>query len=179
MFPRGLMEVKFKVKKFHIPILLGAFALILLSVGSARGDSTVSVTNSGFYDHMIIQYKATAEVTSSPQAANLIAHGNIVYHIVDAAGNTPSVQCAPLLAAFPQDATSCNVLNRIPTDSGVTNQYNGGAWNLQIFHWKNGVTPTLLSKDDDIVAAANAGLGTIEVTPVLVRCPVIDFSSLR
>ena len=168
------------MKKLHIPLLLGAFALVLLTIGGARGDtSTVSVTNSGWYDHMMIQYKGTPEVSSSPQAAQLIAKGNIVYHIVDADGNTPSVQCAPLLAAFPQDATSCNVLNRIPTDSGAGNQYNGGAWNLQVFHWKKGVTPTLLSKDDDIVAAANAGLGSIEVTSILVRCPVIDFSSLR
>src|SRR5262252_5395387 len=99
------------MKKLHIPMLLGVFALVLLTIGGARGDtSTVSVTNSGWYDHMMIQYKGTPEVTSSPQAAQLIAKGNIVYHIVDAAGSTPSVQCAPLLAAFPQDATSCNVL---------------------------------------------------------------------
>ena len=109
----------------------------------------------------------------------LIAKGNIVYHIVDAIGNTPTVQCAQLLAALPQDATSCNVLNRIPTDHGTTNQYNGGAWNLQIFHWKSGATPTLLNKDDDINAAVNAGLGTLEITSTLVRCPVIDFASLR
>ena len=32
---------------------------------------------------------------------------------------------------------------------------------------------------DDITAAAAAGLGTIEVTPILVRCPVVDFANLR
>ncbi len=167
------------MKKLQLPIFLAVLALLVLAVPGARGDSSAAVTNSGWYDHQIIQYKATAEVTSSPQAANLIAKGNIVYHIVDANGNTPAVQCAPLLAALPQDATSCNVLNRIPTDHGVTNQYNGGAWNLQIFHWKNGVTPTLLNKDDDITTAASAGLGSLEITSTLVRCPVIDFSSLR
>ena len=36
-----------------------------------------------------------------------------------------------------------------------------------------------LSKDDDIVAAAAAGLGTIEVTPILVRCPLVNFAALR
>src|SRR2546425_6826620 len=167
------------MKKLQLPIFLAVLALLVLAVPGARGDSSAAVTNSGWYDHQIIQYKATAEVTSSAQAANLIAKGNIVYHIVDTSGNTPAVQCAPLLAAFPQDATSCNVLNRIPTDSGSTNQYNGGAWNLQVFHWKSGVTPTLLNKDDDITAAVNAGLGTLEITSTLVRCPVIDFSSLR
>jgi hypothetical protein len=158
------------MKKLQLPVLLAVLAILVLTIPGARGDASTAVTNSGWYDHEIIQYKATAEVTSSPQAANLIAQGNIVYHIVDANGNTPAVQCALLLATFPQDATSCNVLNRIPTDSGASNQYNGGAWNLQVFHWKSGVTPTLLNKDDDITTAANAGLGTLEITSTLVRC---------
>ena len=134
-----------------------------------------SVRNSGFYDHQIIEYEGTAEVTSSPQAAQLISQGNIVFHIVDANGNTPAVQCAKLLAALPSDATSCNVLNFIPTEVG----YKGGAWNLQIFHWKAGTTPVELSKDDDIEAAVTNGLGTLEVTPTLVRCPVVNFANLR
>ncbi len=167
------------MKKLQLPVFLAVLALLVLTIPGARGATSTAVTNSGWYDHQIIQYEATTVSTSSPQEANLIAQGNIVYHIVDANGNTPAVQCAPLLAALPQDATSCNVLNRIPTDSGATNQYNGGAWNLQVFHWKSGVEPTLLNKDDDITAAVNAGLGTLEITSTLVRCPVIDFSSLR
>ncbi len=131
--------------------------------------------NSGFYDHQIIVYEATAEVTSSPQAAQLIAHGNIVFHIVGPDGITPSVQCARLVAALPDDPTGCNVLNFIPTEVG----YTGGAWNLQVFHWKQGVTPSELSKDDDINAAVANGLGTLEITSTLVRCPVVDFASLR
>ncbi len=67
------------------------------------------------------------------------------------------------------------MLNFIPTEVG----YTGGAWNLQIFHWKPGVTPGELSKDDDILAAVAAGLGTLEVTATLVRCPVINFANLR
>jgi hypothetical protein len=151
---------------------LTAAAMALAGAVPASANATI---NSGFYDHQIIEYVATAEVTSSPQAAQLIAKGNIVYHVVDANGVTPSVQCSRLHAALPQDATSCNVLNFIPTEVG----YAGGAWNLQIFHWKAGVTPFELSKDDDIVAAADAGLGSIEVTNVLVRCPVINFAALR
>src|SRR5215471_113192 len=164
-----------ELNKNHLPILIGVFALAVLTVPSVGAGTSTAVTNSGFYDHQIIQYEATTVTTSSPQAAQLIAHGNIVFHIVDSSGNTPAVQCAPLLAALPQEATSCNVLNFIPTEVG----YAGGAWNLQIFHWKNGATPTLLSKDDDIIAAVNAGQGTLEITPTLVRCPVIDFASLR
>ena len=85
------------------------------------------------------------------------------------------MQCARLLAALPNDATSCNVLNFIPTEVG----YAGGAWNLQIFHWRPGVNPIELSKDDDILAAVAAGLGTLEVTPTLVRCPLVNFANLR
>jgi len=131
--------------------------------------------NSGFYDHQVIEYQATAEVTSSPQAAQELSHGNVVYHVVGADGNTPAVQCARLLAALPNDGTKCNVLNFIPTEVG----YTGGAWNLQIFHWKSTAMPVELSKDDDILAAVTAGKGTLEVTPILVRCPVINFAALR
>lgn len=135
----------------------------------------VSARNSGFYDHQIIEYEATAEVTSSPQAAQLISKGSIVFHIVGTDGTTPAVQCARLLAALPNDPTNCNVLNFIPTEVG----YTGGAWNLQIFHWASGVTPVELSKDDDILAAVAAGLGTLEITATLVRCPVTNFANLR
>jgi hypothetical protein len=165
------------MNKRYVPVFLAVFALLVLVAPGARGDTQTpsAVENSGFYDHQIIEYTATAEVTSSPQAAQLIAQGNIVFHIVDANGNTPAVQCARLLVALPQDHTSCNVLNFIPTEVG----YAGGAWNLQIFHWKNGVTPTELSKDDDINAAVANGLGTLEITSTLVRCPVVNFASLR
>jgi len=146
----------------------------MLVFGQSVSANTVS-DNSGFYDHQIIEYQATAELNSSPHAAQLISKGNVVYHIVGADGATPAVQCARLKAALPDDATSCNVLNFIPTEVG----YAGGAWNLQIFHWAPGVTPVELSKDDDILAAVAAGKGTLEVTPILVRCPVIDFANLR
>src|SRR5260370_6819994 len=86
-----------------------------------------SVTNSGFYDHQIIEYQGTAEVTSSPQAARLISKGNIVFNILGPDGTTPPVHCARLLAALPNDATTCNVLNFIPTTFG----YARAAANLQ------------------------------------------------
>jgi uncharacterized membrane protein YkgB len=155
-------------------VLVAAIALLAFAVPAAA-DVSPAVRNSGFYDHQIIEYEGTAEITSSPQAAQLISKGNVVYHIVDATGQTPAVQCARLLAALPNDATSCNVLNFIPTEVG----YAGGAWNLQIFHWNPGKTITELTKDDDILFAATAGLGTIEVTPILVRCPVVNFANLR
>ncbi len=151
-----------------------ATIVALLAVAQPVSANTVTA-NSGFYDHQIIQYQATAEVTSSSQAAQLISKGNIVFHIVGADGNVPAVQTARLQAALPNDPTGGNVLNFIPTEVG----YSGGAWNLQIFHWKVGVTPFELSKDDDILAAVAAGEGTLEVTSTLVRCPVIDFAALR
>ncbi len=160
------------MNKMRLPILLAIAAMLVLTVPGARA---TAAQNSGFYDHQIIVYEATAEVTSSAHAAQLISHGNIVFHIVDANGVTPSVQCARLKSALPDDPTGCNVLNFIPTEVG----YTGGAWNLQIFHWKQGVTPTELSKDDDITGAVAAGKGSLEITAILVRCPVVNFANLR
>jgi len=114
---------------------------IVLAVGlllALAAPASASSRNSGFYDNQIIEYEATAQVTSSPQAAQQLAKGNIVFHVVDASGATPAVQCARLLTALPGEATACNVLNFIPTEVG----YTGGAWNLQIFHWNAGQTPT-------------------------------------
>ncbi len=160
-----------KFARLAAPLVLLAAVFVVAVPAGATG-----VRNSGFYDHQIIEYEATFATTASPQAALQISKGAIVYHVVGADGvTTPAAQCARLLAALPNDATSCNTLNFIPTEVG----YTGGAWNLQIFHWKAGVTPFELSKDDDIVAAAAAGLGTIEVTPILVRCPLVNFAALR
>lgn len=163
------MNIRYLARAVSLVSAVGSFVLLAQPAAASSAD------NSGFYDHQIIEYQATAEVTSSPHAAQLISKGNVVYHVVDTTGATPAVQCARLKAALPADATSCNVLNFIPTEVG----YAGGAWNLQIFHWKSGVTPFELSKDDDILAAVSGGLGTLEVTPILVRCPVIDFAALR
>ena len=153
--------------------LLAAAAATLAAAAPAL--AATSAPNFGYYDNQPIEYEATAEVTSSPQQAQVLAHGNIVFHIVDASGTVPAVQLARAQAAFPHDAGAGNVLNFIPTEVG----YAGGAWNLQIFHWNPGVTPAELSSDTDILAAVAVGKGTLEITSTLVRCPVINFSALR
>jgi len=150
---------------------LMTFALFAMTTATA----VAGTRNSGYYDHQVIEYEGTAVTANSVQEAQLLSHGNIVFHVVDQSGKPPAVQCAQNTAMFPSDATACNVLNFIPTELG----YAGGAWNLQIFTWKAGVTPTALTKDDDITAAATAGLGTLVATAVLVRCPVVNFSGLR
>jgi hypothetical protein len=168
------------------PLLLAGLALTGLlatpaalavpaTPASAATATPASTPNFGYYDNQPIEYEATTEVTSSPHQAQVLAHGNIVYHIVDATGTVPAVQLARAQAAFPGDAGAGNVLNFIPTEPG----YTGGAWNLQIFHWNPGVTPTELSSDTDILAAVAAGKGTLQITSTLVRCPVINFSALR
>jgi hypothetical protein len=168
------------LKIVRLAPILAVAAMLAFALPAVRGeaprDVQVAGLTSGFYDNKIVEYQATPEVTSSPQAAQQISHGNIVFHIVGADGATPpAVQCARLLAALPNVQTSCNTLNFIPTDIG----YTGGAWNLQIFHWKAGVNPTELSSDTDIAAAVAAGKGLLEVTPILVRCPVVNFFNLR
>ncbi len=87
--------------RFAIPlVLLGASMLVALPAAAFAQHA------SGFYDHQLINYEATAQVTSSPQAAQQISLGNIVYHVVDPNGNVPAVQCARLLAAFPNLSVS-------------------------------------------------------------------------
>jgi hypothetical protein len=164
------------------PLLLASLALTGLLAAAATSLAAAvpalaatPAPNFGYYDNKTIEYEATAEVTSSPQQAQVLAAGNIVFHIVDANGNVPAVQLARAQAAFPNDAGAGNVLNFIPTEVG----YTGGAWNLQIFHWNPGVTPAELSSDTAILAAVAAGQGTLQITSTLVRCPVINFSALR
>ena len=155
--------------------LTGLLATAATLAAAAPALAATSAPNFGYYDNQPIEYEATAEVTSSPQQAQVLAHGNIVFHIVDASGTVPAVQLARAQAAFPHDAGAGNVLNFIPTEVG----YAGGGWNLQIFRWNPGVTPAELSSDTDILAAVAAGKGSLEITSTLVRCPVINFSALR
>lgn len=163
------------MKRLPLLSLLAVAATSLLFAFPVGATTANTGHTAGFYDHQIIEYEGTAQVTSSPRAAQQLSQGLIVYHLVGTDGLPPAVQCARLHAALPNDATACNVLNSIPTDPG----YTGGAWNLQIFHWNAGVTPVELSQDDDITAAVAAGKGWIEVTATLVRCPVINFANLR
>ena len=165
----------------HIALsLIGTLALFASTVSVALADTPPAGTanlmrNSGYYDHQVIEYVSGTFTADSVQAAQLIALGNVVYHIVDASGNVPTVQCAQNKAAFPSDSTDCNVLNFIPSEVG----YAGGAWNLQIFHWNARATITALTKDDDILAQVATGNGTLQRTNILVRCPLVNFSALR
>lgn len=172
------------MRPIHILATLAILALSFATSGPALADTPPAGTangtrTSGYYDHQVIEYVSSTFSAATVQAARQIALGNVVYHIVDPnsprADKAPLVQCAANTAAFPSDATNCNVLNFIPTEVG----YAGGAWNLQIFTWKVGITPVALTKDDDILAARDAGLGTLQVTNILVRCPLVNFANLR
>lgn len=157
----------------RVPLLATIATLALLALSATT--AFAGTRTSGYYDHQVIEYNSATSSVGTIQEALLIAKGNVVYHIVDPNGNVPAVQCALNRAKFPADATDCNVLNFIPTDVG----YQGGAWNLQIFHWFPGMSIVPLTKDDDITTAAAHGLGRIEVTNILVRCPLVNFSALR
>ena len=106
------------------PLLLASLALTgLLAAAPALATAApalaaTSAPNFGYYDNQTIEYQATAEVTASPHQAQVLAAGNIVYHVVDATGTVPAVQLARAQAAFPGDAGAGNVLNFIPTEVG-------------------------------------------------------------
>src|SRR2546428_11763114 len=95
---------------------LAALALLLATTATT---ALAATRNSGYYDHKVIEYEATVVTADSIQAAQQLAKGNVVYHIVDpATGKPPAIQCAANTAAFPNDPTDCNVLNFIPTEAG-------------------------------------------------------------
>lgn len=167
-----------------LPLLL-AFSAALPHYAAAQALGRTS----GFYANQIIQYVATDVVTAqSPVAAIQISKGQIVFHVVGDDGvSVPAVQLSRLLAALPDLRTDGNVLNFVPPPQELGHGrpgelelgYTGGAWNLQIFGWNPGVTPTELSSAEDITAAVALGRGTLTATRILVRCPVNDFSLLR
>jgi hypothetical protein len=146
--------------------------------------------NSGYYDDKMIAYTQATVTVGSPAEAQRQANGNVVFHIV---GNSttptqpgtggpgipdaPQVQCAPLGGHLPPAmASNCNVLNAIPTDIG----YHGGMWHLEVFTWNEGANVRALMKDDEVLDAVANGEGTLNVDlPVLIQCPVNDFSLLR
>jgi hypothetical protein len=149
-----------------------------------------SLRNSGYYDDEKIAYTLARVTVGSAAEAQRVANGNVVYHIVGNSTtptqpdtgapvlpNAPQVQCAPLGANLPPAmASNCNVLNAIPTDVG----YHGGSWHLEIFTWKEGANVRALMKDDEVLAAVANGEGTLNTSlPVLIQCPVNDFSLLR
>jgi hypothetical protein len=161
----------------RIPILAILATLTLLALSATT--AIAGTRTSGYYDHKVIEYESSTSSVGTVQEALLIAKGNVVYHIVDPNSprpdKAPLVQCDANTTAFPEDASNCNVLNFIPTEIG----YQGGAWNLQIFTWNPRFTIAPLTKDDDILAAAAAGKGTLVATNILVRCPLVNFAALR
>jgi hypothetical protein len=137
--------------------------------------SSFANVTTGWYDHEQIWYEGSSVVKDPTAAANLAAQGQVVYHVESPDGSTSPLQ----ISTLPTPATggitaSGNVLSAIPTEVG----YNGGAWNLKIFVWNS--TPTrALTQDDDILAAAANGEGTLLTTDVVVRCPLVNFTALR
>ena len=136
--------------------------------------SSFAHINTGWYDHQQIWYDAATAQDDTVAAAQLAALGQVVYHIENSDGTTPTLQVTFPVAPTGGITSSGNVVSAIPTEVG----FNGGAWNLKIFVW-NGQATRLLGKDDDILAAVANGEGTLIPTQIVVRCPLVNFTSLR
>ncbi len=140
----------------------------------ASGISPNANVNTGWYDNRQIYYaKATLQINPQ-EAANLIAARSVVYHVQNPDGSIPTFQTTLPVPPTGGVATAGNVISQIPGEVG----YSGGNWNLQFFTWNKPATRALTS-DTDILAAVANGEGTLTVTDIVVRCPVIDFSNLR
>ncbi len=166
-------------------LAMAAYSVLALGMNGLSAQAGVDFFNpavssfaditTGWYDHQQIWYEGSTVVRDATAAANLAAQGQVVYHVESPDGSTSPLQ----ISTLPTPATggitaSGNVLSAIPTEVG----YNGGAWNLKIFVWNS--TPTrALTQDDDILAAAADGEGTLISTDVVVRCPLVNFTALR
>jgi hypothetical protein len=170
--------------RFRIPMLVAFLAGgVIASVLPAQATtdffnpavSSFAGITTGWYDHQQIWYDNATVVSSSTAAANLAAQGQVVYHVENPDGSTSPLQTSSLpVPATGGITASGNVLSAIPTEVG----YNGGAWNLKIFVW-NATATRALTKDDDILAAVADGEGILITTPIVVRCPLANFSNLR
>ncbi|HYS57715.1 MAG TPA: hypothetical protein VEM34_06190 [Burkholderiales bacterium] len=166
------------IRLFVVSILMVGLVMTMPTIASAfnpdSGVNTHAGVTTGWYDHQQIWYDKATVYQNAQAAANLIKQGAMVFHVVNPDGTVPVYQTTFPTPPTGGVATDGNVLSAIPTEVG----YTGGAWDLQIFHW-NAPATRALTKDDDIHGAAAAGEGWIEVTDIVVRCPLIDFSNLR
>jgi hypothetical protein len=170
--------------RVRLPVLIALSALVSLATAvpaQAASDffnpavSSFAGITTGWYDHQQIWYDSATVTSDSVAAANLAAQGQVVYHIENPDGTTPTLQTSTLpVPASGGITASGNVLSAIPTEVG----YNGGAWNLKIFVWNTTATRAL-TKDDDILAAVADGEGQLITTQTVVRCPLVNFTNLR
>jgi hypothetical protein len=71
--------------------------------------------------------------------------------------------------------TQGNVIPSAPIPAGPDNadpEYTP-LWRVSTVTWKSGTTPHTLTSEEDVQAAADAGMVTIEQTNIVVNCPVI------
>ncbi len=179
---RKTLSIKSKKIRGSVDAALIALAVLVVLVQSStyafNPESAISPNanvNTGWYDNMQIYYSKATLQTNAEESANLIKAGSVVYHVQNLDGSVPTSQTTFPVPPTGGVATAGNVISQIPTDIG----YSGGNWNLQFFTWNTGGTHPALTSDTDILAAVAAGEGTLTVTNVVVRCPVIDFSTLR
>lgn len=170
-----------KIRRTLDAALLAIAVLVVFVQSSAYAFNPQSAispnadVNTGWYDnHQIYYAKATLQ-TNAQESANLIKAGSVVYHVQNPDSSVPTSQTTFPVPPTGGVATAGNVISQIPTDIG----YSGGNWNLQFFTWNTLGPHRALTSDTDILSAVAAGEGTLTVTDVVVRCPVIDFSTLR
>lgn len=68
-----------------------------------------------------------------------------------------------------------NVIPSAPIPAGPynTNQSYSPLWQVSTVTWKSGATPHILKSEEDVLAAATAGLVTVTKTNIVVNCPVV------
>lgn len=126
---------------------------------------------SGWYkgqEVLYIQTEASDQGLARSQGATYVPR---LVNAIPADGAASAIDDIYAISGFTQG----NVIPSAPLPTGPENQNADYSplWQVSIVTWGNGVTPHLLRSEQEIFAARDQGLVTIDKKNIVVNCPVI------
>lgn len=115
---------------------------------------------------LYIQTDASDPAVAAQQGVNLVPQ---LSNAINAPGG--AVDDIYVVTNFKQG----NVIPSAPIPAGPANsnsQYSP-LWQVSLVTWNNGVTPTTLKSEEEVLAARDAGKVSLQKTTIIVNCPVI------
>ena len=111
-----------------------------------------------------------APATATTQKGQLFQDGSVVGTVVTPAPIAPGTGSDPFYKVTNGVTGQLGIAGVAPGDG----PYHGGDWQVYLVTFKEGVTPRLLTSDDAVIAAQEAGEVTVErAGGADFRCPVV------
>jgi hypothetical protein len=111
-----------------------------------------------------------AHATATTQKGQLFQDGSVVGTVVTPAPIAPGTGSDPFYKVTNGVTGQLGIAGVAPGDG----PYHGGDWQVFLVTFKEGVTPRLLTSDDAVIAALEAGEVTVErAGGADFRCPVV------